>query len=409
MSETMVKTLQGGKYTLDEELGQGGFGLTFKATHHYLHQIVVIKTLNESIRKQPNFQEFEQKFQDEARRLALCVHPHIVRVSDFFTEDGIPYMVMDYIRGPTLAELVYSDRPLSEDIAIHYIRQIGAALEIVHQKGVLHRDIKPQNILLHEGTQEVVLIDFGIAREYEQNLTQTHTSLVSEGYAPIEQYMRSQRRSAASDVYGLAATLYTILTARIPVASILRDRHQMPSPRDLQPHLSPAVNQAVLRGMALNAEDRPQTIREWLDLLPQTSLTAIPTTPQATTPTPSSTSQAATIALVPPSVPRPSTTGKLGTLTPSNTTESRPWLWLPIVILVAIAGLIGGVTATLQRANRPSEPIASPSPQPSPSPTPTLQPSPSPTTPKPLYQMPSELIGKSVQDIFEPEQSTTFI
>lgn len=380
----MVKTLQGGKYTLDEELGQGGFGLTFKATHHYLHQVVVIKTLNQSIRKQPNFQEFVQKFQDEARRLALCVHPHIVRVSDFFTEDGMPYMVMDYIPGPTLAELVHPDRPLNEAVAIHYIRQIGAALEGVHQKGLLHRDIKPQNILLREGTQEVVLIDFGIAREYEQNLPQTHTSLVSEGYAPIEQYMRSQRRSAATDVYGLAATLYTLLTARIPIASILRDRHQMPSPRDLQPHLSPAINQVVLRGMALNAEDRPQTIPQWLQLLPQSSLTALPTTPQSTTPTPSSTSQAATIALVPPSPPHQSSPAASGTATPQTTTEPRPSVWLPIVGFVAIAALIGGVTATLQLANRPSDPIASPSPQPSPSPTPKPTPSPSPTpTPTP--------------------------
>lgn len=374
----MVKTLQEGKYTLDEELGQGGFGLTFKATHHYLHQVVVIKTLNQSIRKQPNFQEFVQKFQDEARRLALCVHPNIVRVSDFFTEDGMPYMVMDYIPGPTLAELVYPDRPLNEAVAIHYIRQMGAALEVVHQKGLLHRDIKPQNILLREGTQEVVLIDFGIAREYEQNLTQTHTSLVSEGYAPIEQYMRSQRRSAATDVYGLAATLYTVLTARIPVASILRDRHQMPSPRDLQPHLSPAVNQAVLRGMALNAEDRPQTIGEWLNLLPQTSQIAIPTTPQ--TPALSSTSQAATIALVPPPHRQPA----VGTAPPQTTTEPQRLLWLPLLVLVAIAALIGGVTATLQLANSPSDPIASPSPQPLPTPTPTPEPSPSPSpTPEP--------------------------
>lgn len=378
----MVKSLQAGKYTLDEELGQGGFGLTFKATHHYLHQVVVIKTLNQSIRKQPNFQEFVQKFQDEARRLALCVHPNIVRVSDFFTEDGMPYMVMDYIPGPTLGELVYPDRPLNEAVAIHYIRQMGAALEVVHQKGLLHRDIKPQNILLREGTQEVVLIDFGIAREYEQNLTQTHTSLVSEGYAPIEQYMRSQRRSAATDVYGLAATLYTLLTARIPVASILRDRHQMPSPRDLQPHLSPAVNQAVLRGMALNAEDRPQTIAEWLNLLPQTSLTAIPTTPQP--PALSSTSQAATIALVPPSPPHQNIPGASATVQPRTSTESRPSIALPLLVLVAIAALIGGITATLQLANRPSDPVSSPSPQPSPSPTPTPEPSPSPSpTPEP--------------------------
>lgn len=84
MDALIGKTLQGGKYTLNAELGRGGFGITFKATHHYLNQVVVIKTLNEALRNDRNFPEFQRKFQDEARRLAMCVHPNIVRVSDFF-------------------------------------------------------------------------------------------------------------------------------------------------------------------------------------------------------------------------------------------------------------------------------------------------------------------------------------
>ncbi len=83
--DTLVGTiLQGGKYTLDEELGRGGFGITYKATHHFLDQVVVIKTLNEAFRQDPNYDNYQQKFRDEARRLALCVHPNIVRVSDYF-------------------------------------------------------------------------------------------------------------------------------------------------------------------------------------------------------------------------------------------------------------------------------------------------------------------------------------
>ncbi|HEY9806433.1 MAG TPA: protein kinase, partial [Candidatus Obscuribacterales bacterium] len=118
MDTLLGKTLQGGKYTLEQELGRGGFGITFKATHHYLGQPVVIKTLNEAMRQQPNYDEFERKFQDEARRLALCVHPNIVRLSDFFIEDGRSYMVMDYIPGPTLEAVVFPDHPLPEAIAI---------------------------------------------------------------------------------------------------------------------------------------------------------------------------------------------------------------------------------------------------------------------------------------------------
>jgi serine/threonine-protein kinase len=262
------KTLQRGKYSLEQEIGRGGFGITFKATHQYLRQIVVVKTLNESLRQAPQFAKFHRQFQDEARRLAACVHPHIVRVSDFFVEDGLPYMVMDYIPGPTLAKLVFPNNPLPEAIAIHYIRQIGAALQVVHQNHLLHRDVKPQNIILNQETQEVVLIDFGIAREFSPDSIQTHTNMVSEGYAPIEQYLAHARRTPATDVYALAATLYALLTAKVPVAASLRERLPMPTPRDLKPRLSVAVNQAIMRGMALEASARPATVAQWLAMLP---------------------------------------------------------------------------------------------------------------------------------------------
>jgi serine/threonine-protein kinase len=271
MNTLVGKTLQGGKYTLDRLLGQGGFGVTFLATHHYLGQPVVIKTLNLVSQSHPQFSKMEQQFQDEARRLALCVHPNIVRVNDFFMEDDVPYLVMDYIPGQTLEQIVFPDQPLPESIAIHYIRQIGAALEVVHQNGLLHRDVKPHNIILRQGTQEVILIDFGISREFTEGKTQTHTSLISEGYAPIEQYVMQEKRTPATDVYGLAATLYALLTAQVPLASILRERRPMPAPRDLQPHLSIAVNQAIMRGMAVEARYRPSGVSEWLALLPTAS------------------------------------------------------------------------------------------------------------------------------------------
>jgi serine/threonine protein kinase len=262
--------LQDGKYTLIQEIGRGGFGITFKATHHYLDQEVVMKTINERLRQHPDFVKFERQFQDEARRLATCIHPNIVRVSDFFVEAGLPYMVMEYIAGETLGDaFVLPGMPMSEATAIHYIRQIGAALQVVHNNGLLHRDVKPDNIILRLGTQEVVLIDFGIAREFNGGVRQTHTGLVSEGYSPIEQYLTQAPRTPATDVYGLAATLYALLTAQVPMPALLRDREQMPSPRELQPHLSAAVNQAVMRGMAVESRFRPATVADWLQLLPE--------------------------------------------------------------------------------------------------------------------------------------------
>jgi len=276
------KTLQGGKYTINQEIGRGGFGITYKATHHFLHQEVVIKTLNHKLQKHPDFAKFESQFQDEARRLASCIHPNIVRVSDFFVEAGFPYMVMEYIPGETLGEaFVMPGIPLPEEQAIHYIRQVSAALGAVHQKGLLHRDVKPDNIILRQNTNEVILIDFGIAREFNSGVRQAHTGMVSEGYSPMEQYLTNAKRSPATDIYGLASTLYALLTAQVPMPVLLRDKEKMASPRELQPHLSAAVNQAVMRGMAVEARFRPQTVTEWLDLLPETGrrtvVQAVPT------------------------------------------------------------------------------------------------------------------------------------
>ncbi|MDB9491008.1 protein kinase [Dolichospermum circinale CS-534/05] len=279
--------LQNGKYTILQEIGRGGFGVTFKAMHHYLGQEVVMKTIHEHLRQHPDFPKFQRQFQEEAKRLATCVHPHIVRVSDFFQEDSLPYMVMEYIPGETLGTaFVLPGIPLPEATAIHYIRQIGAALQVVHHNGLLHRDVKPDNIILRQGTQEVVLIDFGIAREFNDGAKQTHTSLVSEGYAPIEQYLTQAPRTAATDVYGLAATLYALLTAQVPIPALLRDREKMPSPNELQPNLSAAVNEAVMRGMAIEPQFRPTTVAEWLQMLPGNGLNVIsPILPTQSVPT----------------------------------------------------------------------------------------------------------------------------
>lgn len=376
------QTLQGGKYTLEQELGRGGFGITILATHNYLGQPVVIKTLNESLRQHPNFEEFQQKFQDEAKRLALCVHPNIVRVSDFFVEAGQPYMVMDYIPGKTLAEVVFGQQPLSETIAIHYIRQIGNALRVVHQNNLLHRDIKPQNIMLRQGTQEVVLIDFGIAREFIAGKTQVHTNLVSDGYAPPEQYWVKGKRTAATDVYGLAATLYTLLTAQLPIPALNREQRQMSTPRELQPQLSGAVNQAVLNGMALDLQYRPGTVDEWLQLLPNSLNTG------------------STLQVLPQNLPQGSGNGNTGVVAVPVTEKPRGlFLW---GLIGAIATLIGGAFAAILLNSEPSSspPIVqptrpsptvkpsdiaqTPTPKPTPTPTPILpEPSPQPIEPDP--------------------------
>lgn len=409
MNTLVGKTLQGGKYTLEQVLGEGGFGVTFRATHHYLNRGVVIKTLSEASRQSSHFAYLEQRFQDEGRRLARCVHPNIVRVNDFFIEDGVSYLVMDYIPGQTLDQVIFPANPLPEAIAIHYIRQIGAALEGVHQSGLLHRDVKPENIILRQGTDEVVLIDFGIAREFTPGVTQTHTSIISTGYAPVEQYISQAPRTPATDVYGLAATLYALLTAHVPVASILRDRQSMPAPRDLQPQLSAALNQAVMRGMAVEAKYRPQSIREWLQLLPQGSQsTPAPPASRGNAPTPSLPgvaplpapamaagvpSTAATVAVSPGRAPGKSPRGGTAAAVapaPAPANRNRVGV-LGVGALLAIAGLALGVFAFQWK---PVTPVAT---DPSPAATVSEEPvdlapsvSPTPVAPPPSNPAPSE-------------------
>ncbi|MEW6497643.1 MAG: protein kinase, partial [Cyanobacteriota bacterium] len=368
MNSLVGKTLQGGKYTLEEELGHGGFGVTYKATHHYLGQTVVIKTLNESFRSHANFEQFQRRFQDEARSLALCIHPNIVRVSDFFVEAEWPYMAMDYVPGPTLQELVFPDTPLDEATALYYIRQVGEALKVVHQQGLLHRDIKPGNIILRQGTQEVVLIDFGIARGFTSDSTQTHTSMVSDGYAPIEQYLIKEKRTPAADVYGLAATLYALLTAQVPTPAVIRDRQPMPVPRDLRPELSRAVNQAIMRGMAVETRHRPVSVEAWLSLLPN------PPLPQAngTVTTGNPTQMGIQI--------------PVNTQQPTQVHEKLPLAAKgPVWQRVGVRGMvIGGVAAiatglaafgTVWHQSKPKPPVATPTPTSKPSISPVALPS----------------------------------
>ena len=346
MNITAGKVLQNGKYVLHDTLGQGGFGITYKATHTYLGQTVVIKTLQASLRQQEDFGRLEQQFIAEAQRIAKCQHPNIVRVLDFFEEAGQSFIVMDYIPGPTLAEEIKQKQRLPENLAIHYIRQIGSALTIVHQNGLLHRDVKPHNIILQQGTDKVILIDFGIAREFTPGVTQTHTGILSAGYAPIEQYLPKGKRSPATDVYAIAATLYTLLTNQPPVAAVLRDRIPLPTPRQLCQNISPAVERAIMRGLEMEAERRPQTVQAWLALLPEIKESY-------------SLIQQPTVSLIPTTVPPTGGESEVQASPDINrqgkkTSHHLGWLALGITAIVAaIAGISFGLTLRFGNEGKP--------------------------------------------------------
>ncbi|MFQ4144962.1 serine/threonine-protein kinase [Chlorogloeopsis sp. ULAP02] len=317
--------LRDGKYTIDRILAQGGFGITYLARHEN-GTLVVIKTLNEIVQSRPDFAKLQEDFVREALRLAKCSHPHIVRVDDVFQEGQLWCMAMEYIQGRHLADIVVNRGILPEAEALGYIRQIGEALTVVHKQGLLHRDVKPANIIVRADKPEAVLIDFGIAREFSPDLPQLHTANLSHCFAPIEQYLTVAQRGAYTDVYALAATLYFLLTKRLPPPAPLRANgtELLEPPQRINSSISNRVNRAISRGMKLEAKDRPQSMQEWLELLKEPQ-------PKPTKTVPSSPPQQPVIVQpVNLSTPRPKTI---------------PWGWLFYVVFIYL--IVGFLSVNL--------------------------------------------------------------
>ncbi|NEP87614.1 MAG: serine/threonine protein kinase [Okeania sp. SIO2C2] len=268
--------LQKGKYTIDSILGQGGFGITYRAIHHQHNQIVVLKTLNESLRHHQDFAKFKHQFIDEVHLLTNSRHPNIVRVWDFFEEEQFFFMVMDYIPGQNLADLIQSGHKLHPNEAIDYVHQIASALSVVHKNGFLHRDIQPKNIIRQQGTNTVILTDFGITCDLTAGIRQTYANLFSVGYAAPEQCDLEQKLTPAADIYALTATLYYLLTGKAPTPAALRlSDEAIPQTlivsttelRLLETNLSPNIENAIIKGLEIDPQKRPQTLDNWFALL----------------------------------------------------------------------------------------------------------------------------------------------
>ena len=285
-------TLCNGKYRLEKILGQGGFGITYKAIMKETvsgslgnMEVDVPVAIKEFFMKNTCEREegtgkitvpsqgsralvelYRKKFVKEAKNLAQMNHPHIVKVVDVFEENDTVYYVMQYLSGGSLADYVKLHGALDEAIAIKYIQQIGSALEYMHQKHICHYDVKPSNILLDD-KGGAILIDFGISKGYTEEGHQTSSTPVgiSAGYAPLEQYQQSlQDFSPATDVYGLAATLFYLLTGKNPPeASIVLNEGIGDKPIGI----SDTVWHAIEQGMNPRKKDRVQTVKNYLALL----------------------------------------------------------------------------------------------------------------------------------------------
>jgi eukaryotic-like serine/threonine-protein kinase len=269
------QTIENDRFLIQEVLGGGGFGVAYRAFDRKNNQLVVIKTLNQRQQNQADFEQQQKKFVNEAMTLKGLKHPHIVKVYELIQEGGLWGMVMEYLDGQELAAYVEQRKQLTEQQALDYIEQVGKALVYVHEEGILHRDIKPHNIMLRAGNREAVLIDFGLARGFIDGRTLSMTNSHTHGYAPIEQYDRHGHFGAYTDVYALAATLYHLVTGEAPTFNSKGRWEAQEKGQSINHFLwdkipqgvSEQTKQGIVWGMAVLPQDRPETMGKFLQLL----------------------------------------------------------------------------------------------------------------------------------------------
>ena len=284
-------TLQGGKYRIERVLGQGGFGITYLAetTAPWPFKQVAIKELfiggsgqaindrrgNQVVvtnsANQQSFNQQKAKFKKEALRLANLNHPNLVKVHEFFEENGTVYYVMDYIEGESLRTKLNREGVLSEELVLKYLQQLLPALETAHKQSIWHLDIKPENIMV-DRYGHVFLIDFGASKHIEQNSTLT-TSLAlayTKGYCPPELADLTYESDLVqalkeigpwTDIYALGATMYNLLTDSIPPSSnrLYKDgRNAFTFPSQI----SSSTQDLIVWMMKPDKEKRPQSIMD---------------------------------------------------------------------------------------------------------------------------------------------------
>ena len=273
--------LSGGAYRIEGVLGQGGFGITYRGRDVQLNRDVAIKEYFPlgCARGKSNvtphapldagtFRAGCSRFLDEARLVAKFEHRGIVRVFAAWEENGTAYFVMELLRGQTLSQLVERRGPLASHTALRLIDATARALEYVHLQGSLHRDIKPDNIVLADDGR-VVLIDFGAARDFSAARSQGYSIVVTPGFAPLECYAERARRGAYSDVYSLAATLHFLLSGEAPPAA--SDR-AMGVALSAFPDIEGWLAASISAGLSIEVAKRPATVTAFRQSLKRPSI-----------------------------------------------------------------------------------------------------------------------------------------
>lgn len=269
-----------GDYELLAKVAEGGMGIVYRARSSRTGLVVAIKVMREKSRMNPvMLKRFEQEF----RTASSVEHPNLVRALDFGDDQGVPYLVMEFVEGATLSSMVDRDGPILEAEAVRLIALVAQGLHRAHKKGIVHRDVKPDNIMVTPEGQ-AKLTDMGLVKDLgaDLNLTRTGSGLGTTHYMAPEQFRNARLADARSDIYGLAATLYAILLGEPPFhglgpldAWMKKVHDEFPSPRERNPAISERVDWAIRRAMKGDPAARPATCREFVeDLLGRSTRTS---------------------------------------------------------------------------------------------------------------------------------------
>jgi len=256
-----------GRYQILETIGRGAMGIVYKALDSRFNRVVALKVLNADLRDDSTYRE---RFVREAHTMGALSHPNIVRFYELGESDGKSFMVLEYIDGHSLAESMKDGQPCDLDYSVEIIQQVGAALSYAHRHGVIHRDIKPNNILISTSNR-VVVSDFGVAKAAAaSSLTEIGTVLGTPAYMSPEQ-AKGLRLDERSDLFCLAILMYQLVTAKRPFAghdmteSLYNLVTQPPTPlSELNPSLPSALETTLLKALAKDPSLRHSSVDEFV-------------------------------------------------------------------------------------------------------------------------------------------------